>query len=99
MMNEEVLKQPMTQEFPKELPNSLNGDLRSKLMRWETLLMVFVAIAFFTNTQISPYFLDPWSLSDATFNFTEKAIIALPMALLILMRWLLIILWSCVRMV
>ena len=48
--------------------------------------MVFVVIAFFTNTQISPYFLDPWSLSDATFNFTEKAIIALPMALLIIAR-------------
>ncbi|HBN49464.1 MAG TPA: branched-chain amino acid ABC transporter permease [Thalassospira sp.] len=70
----------------RELPNNLNGNLRSRLMRWETLLMVFVVIAFFTNTQISPYFLDPWSLSDATFNFTEKAIIALPMALLIIAR-------------
>lgn len=86
MINEETLKQPMTKEISRELPDSLNGDLRSKLMRWETLLMVFVAIAFFTNTQLSPYFLDPWSLSDATFNFTEKAIIALPMALLIIAR-------------
>ncbi|WP_278360265.1 ABC transporter permease [Thalassospira xiamenensis] len=81
-MKQEVLSQPMT----RELPNNLNGNLRSRLMRWETLLMVFVVIAFFTNTQISPYFLDPWSLSDATFNFTEKAIIALPMALLIIAR-------------
>lgn len=86
MINEETLKQPMTKEISRELPDSLNGDLRSKLMRWETLLMVFVASAFFTNTQLSPYFLDPWSLSDATFNFTEKAIIALPMALLIIAR-------------
>lgn len=82
MMKQEVLSQPMT----RDLPNNLNGNLRSRLMRWETLLMVFVVIAFFTNTQISPYFLDPWSLSDATFNFTEKAIIALPMALLIIAR-------------
>lgn len=86
MINEKLLKQPMTNGLLKELPDSLNGGLRNKLMRWETLLMVFVALAFFTNTQISPYFLDPWSLSDATFNFTEKAIIALPMALLIIAR-------------
>ena len=32
---------------------------------------------------VSPYFLDVWTLSDATFNFTEKALIALPLALLI----------------
>ncbi|MDZ4134146.1 MAG: ABC transporter permease, partial [Paracoccaceae bacterium] len=29
------------------------------------------------------YFLDPWNLSDATFNFTEKAMIAFAMAMLI----------------
>ena len=32
----------------------------------------------------SPYFLSAWNLSDATFNFTEKAMIAFPMALLII---------------
>jgi rhamnose transport system permease protein len=36
------------------------------------------------NATLSPYFLDVWTLSDATFNFTEKAIVALPMALLII---------------
>ncbi|TIX65115.1 MAG: ABC transporter permease, partial [Mesorhizobium sp.] len=36
------------------------------------------------NSFASPYFLDPWSLSDLTFNFTEKALIALAMALLII---------------
>ena len=34
----------------------------------------------------SPYFLDVYNLSDATFNFSEKAIIALGMALLIIAR-------------
>ena len=34
--------------------------------------------------QASPYFLDPWNLSDATFNFTEKAMIAFAMALVII---------------
>jgi rhamnose transport system permease protein len=33
-----------------------------------------------------PYFLNIWNLSDATFNFTEKAIIVLPMAMLIIAR-------------
>ena len=39
---------------------------------------------FIANSFASPYFLDPWILSDATFNFTEKAMIALAMALLII---------------
>ena len=39
--------------------------------------MLLVAIAVFAiNSVASPYFLDPWNLSDATFNFTEKAMIA-----------------------
>jgi rhamnose transport system permease protein len=36
--------------------------------------------------QASPYFLDIWNLSDATFNLTEKAIVALRTALLIIAR-------------
>ena len=44
-----------------------------------------MAVAIFVvNTLASPYFLDPWNLSDATFNFTEKAMIAFAMALLII---------------
>ncbi len=42
------------------------------------MLLLFLAVVFLLNAQLSPYFLDPWNLSDATFNFTEKAIIALP---------------------
>lgn len=53
-------------------------------LRWEVLLLVFLALVFLVNMQLSPYFLDPYNLSDATFGFTEKAIIALPMALLII---------------
>jgi rhamnose transport system permease protein len=54
------------------------------LLRWEWLLALAVALDFALNAAASPYFLDPWTLSDATFNFTEKAIVALPMALLII---------------
>jgi len=91
-MNRQTLQQtaPHTTQHQtgnqRFLPDNLNGAWRNRLLRWETLLLVFVALAFFANTQLSPYFLDLWSLSDATFNFTEKAIIALPMALLIIAR-------------
>ena len=55
-----------------------------RLMRWEVMLLVVAGAIFLFNANASPYFLDPWNLSDATFNFTEKAIIALAMALLII---------------
>ena len=42
-------------------------------------LAIFVA-----NSLASPYFLDAWALSDLTFSFTEKGLIALAMALLII---------------
>ncbi len=41
-------------------------------------------LIFIANSLASPYFLDAWNLSDATFNFTEKAMIAFAMALLII---------------
>ena len=53
---------------------------------WEIALLGVAVLVFIFNSLASPYFLDLWNLSDATFNFTEKAIIALPMALLIIGR-------------
>ena len=41
---------------------------------------------FVVNSIATPWFLDIYNLADATYNFSEKAIIALPMALLILVR-------------
>lgn len=55
-------------------------------LRWEVLLMALLAAVVAINTWLSPYFLDVFNLSDATFNFSEKAIIALAMALLIIVR-------------
>nr|WP_088562747.1 ABC transporter permease [Arboricoccus pini] len=55
-------------------------------MRWEWLLLLVVLATFGLNSWASPYFLDPYTLSDLTYNFTEKAIVALPMALLIIAR-------------
>lgn len=53
-------------------------------LRWELLLGLVVVAVFILNAFLSPYFLNIWTLSDATYNFTESGIIALPMALLII---------------
>lgn len=68
----------------RHIPDRLDNPLRSALFSWQTLLLVVAVVIFVANSFASPYFLSPWSLSDATFNFTEKAIIALAMALLII---------------
>lgn len=41
-------------------------------------------LIFIFNSFASPYFLNAYNLSDATFNFTEKAMIAFAMALLVI---------------
>jgi rhamnose transport system permease protein len=77
----------LTREPPsRAIPDSLPRSPLEHLLRWEPLLLLFAVLVFLLNTQLSPYFLDPWNLSDATFNFTEKAIVALPMAMLIVAR-------------
>ena len=66
------------------VPDRLTSPAARALKSWESLLLL-VAIAIFTlNSFASPYFLDAWNLSDASFNFTEKAMIAFAMALLII---------------
>lgn len=52
--------------------------------RWEVVLFAVALAIFIFNATASPYFLNPYNLSDATFNFTEKAIIGFAMALLII---------------
>ncbi len=54
------------------------------LLRWETMLAAVFIAAFVLFSVLSPYFLSVDTLSDATFNFTERAIVALPLALLII---------------
>ncbi len=56
------------------------------LLRWEVILVILLVLTIVVNTMVSPYFLDVFNLADATFNFSEKAIIVLAMALLILVR-------------
>lgn len=53
-------------------------------MRWESMLALVLVIEFVLFASLSPYFLNLWTLSDATYNFTERAVVALPLALLII---------------
>ena len=68
----------------RSLPDRLDNPLKSAVLSWESLLVLVVVAIFIVNSFASPYFLNAWSLSDLTFNFTEKALIALAMALLII---------------
>jgi len=55
-----------------------------RLFRWETMLALVLVLEFVLFSSLSPYFLSVDTLSDATFNFTERALVALPLALLII---------------
>jgi rhamnose transport system permease protein len=74
----------MTAPSARHIPDRLDNPLRAALFSWESLLLLVAVAIFIANCFASPYFLDPYSLSDATFNFTEKALIAFAMALLII---------------
>lgn len=68
----------------RQIPDRLSGRASRALKSWETLLLVVAVTVFVANSFASPYFLNAWNLSDATFNFTEKALIAFAMAMLII---------------
>jgi rhamnose transport system permease protein len=59
---------------------------RSLLGRWESLLAMLLVIVFVAGSVSLPNFFDLDNLLDGTSNFSEKALIALPMALLIICR-------------
>ncbi len=69
---------------PRVIPDKLGTPFRRVMASWEVLLLGVAILIFIVNSLASPYFLDAYNLSDATFNFTEKALIAFAMALLII---------------
>ncbi len=77
---------PLGPEDRYQVLDAAPRNLRDILVRWEVILVVLLVATIVVNTLVSPYFLDVFNLADATFNFSEKAIIALAMALLILVR-------------
>ena len=68
----------------RRIPDRLQSPFARALRSWEALLIVVFIAIFVANSFASPYFLNAWNLSDATFNFTEKALIAFAMAMLII---------------
>jgi rhamnose transport system permease protein len=68
----------------RRIPDRLGTPMKAAVFSWPSLLLVVFAVLFLVSSLVSPYFLLFWSLSDATFNFTEKVLIALAMALLII---------------
>lgn len=72
------------QATQRHIPDRLVPGWQRGLKSWETLLLAVAVAIFIANSLASPWFLDPWNLSDASFNFTEKAMIAFAMALLII---------------
>ena len=74
----------MTAPAQRHIPDRLTTPAARALRSWETLLIAVAIAVFITNSLASPYFLNAWNLSDATFNFTEKALIAFAMAMLII---------------
>ncbi len=68
----------------RTIPDRLQSRTYRALRSWETILLVVAVGVFVINSFASPHFLNAWNLSDATFNFTEKAMIAFAMAMLII---------------
>ncbi len=66
-----------------------NGDsvghrLLAVFVRWEAVLVVLLAGVFVLNSNLSPYFLNRVNLLNATYSFMERAIMAMPMMLVII---------------
>jgi rhamnose transport system permease protein len=55
------------------------------LLTWEALLFIILAGVVVVNSLLSEHFLDAVNLFDATLNFTEKAIMAMPMVFIIIL--------------
>lgn len=74
----------MSDMTARHIPDRLESPGKRLLKSWEALLLAVAVAIFIANSFASPYFLNAWNLSDATFNFTEKAMIGFAMALLII---------------
>ena len=76
----------MSEETRYQVLDRAPSSLADRLLRWETILLVLMVVVILADMRGSPYFLDLYNLSDMTQNFSEKAIVALGMALLVLVR-------------
>lgn len=59
--------------------------LKSFFLQWEWMLVLIFIIINITNASITPYYLDPKKLLDATMTFLDKSFIVLPMVFVIIL--------------
>lgn len=71
---------------PVEKNISIEREFRAKefFLQWEWLLLLIFFLIHIINSQLSPYYLNTYTLLDATMTFLDKSFIALPMALVII---------------
>ncbi|MDI3546452.1 MAG: rhamnose transport system permease protein [Halanaerobiales bacterium] len=67
-----------------DLTAEKNFDLKSFFFQWEWVLVLILIIVNFINTYLSPYYLNTYTLLDATMTFLDKAFIVLPMTFVII---------------
>jgi rhamnose transport system permease protein len=69
--------------------NSIIGkrefNLKSFFFQWEWMLVVIFIIINIINTLLTPYYLDPKQLIDATMTFLDKAFIVFPMVFVLIL--------------
>ncbi len=63
---------------------SLKNRLVELITKWEVILSFLIVVVFVFFSNMTPYFLDWFNLMNATFQFSEKAIMALPMIFIIM---------------
>src|ERR1035437_2385157 len=54
-------------------------------LQWEWMLVLIFVVINLINMNLSPYYLNPASLRDATMSFLDKAFIVLPMVFVIIL--------------
>ncbi|HYE82101.1 MAG TPA: ABC transporter permease [Clostridia bacterium] len=60
-------------------------NLKSFFFQWEWMLVLLFVIVNIVNTSLSPYYLDPRRLLDATMTFLDKAFIVFPMVFVLIL--------------
>lgn len=65
---------------------SAASPMRRLVLRWEVILLAILAAICVFNALASPYFLNLYNLFDSTQIFSEKAILALSMTLILIVR-------------
>lgn len=63
---------------------SLKNRIIELVTKWEVILSFLFVVVFVFFSNMTPYFLDWYNLMNASFQFSEKAIMALPMIFIIM---------------